>query len=120
MFCSKCGKEISDNAKFCNFCGQTVVKQSNEQQVRSHANERRICVNCNGEGAKRSTGRMIISIIIFLIAISVQFSILGGIFVLASLGIAVIVFLIFDIGILYWGFKKRVCPTCHGSGRITV
>ena len=24
MFCSKCGKEIEDNAKFCQYCGHEV------------------------------------------------------------------------------------------------
>lgn len=33
MFCSKCGKEISDQAKFCNFCGaQTNVAQPVQPQ----------------------------------------------------------------------------------------
>lgn len=26
MFCSKCGKEIDDNAEFCQFCGQKIEK----------------------------------------------------------------------------------------------
>lgn len=29
MFCSKCGKENSDNSKFCNGCGSTLQQQSN-------------------------------------------------------------------------------------------
>lgn len=28
MFCRKCGKELSDNAKFCNRCGTPVIKDN--------------------------------------------------------------------------------------------
>ena len=27
MFCKKCGREISDNAKFCPYCGQSTNKE---------------------------------------------------------------------------------------------
>lgn len=30
MFCRKCGKELSDNAKFCNRCGTPVIKDNKE------------------------------------------------------------------------------------------
>ncbi len=33
MFCSKCGKEISDSVKFCNFCGAPTGKEDGEQSV---------------------------------------------------------------------------------------
>lgn len=32
MFCSKCGKELSDSAKFCNFCGNKIAN-ANEKVV---------------------------------------------------------------------------------------
>lgn len=32
MFCRKCGNEISDNARFCNICGE-VVKKSEELEI---------------------------------------------------------------------------------------
>ncbi len=31
MFCSNCGKEIGDNAKFCNFCGLPISQPISEQ-----------------------------------------------------------------------------------------
>ena len=31
MFCSKCGKQIDDNSKFCQFCGETVAGDSSVQ-----------------------------------------------------------------------------------------
>ena len=30
MFCRKCGKELSENAKFCNICGTPVIKDNKE------------------------------------------------------------------------------------------
>ena len=27
IFCSQCGSEIEDNAKFCNYCGNTIASQ---------------------------------------------------------------------------------------------
>ena len=27
MFCMNCGKEISDNSKFCGFCGTVVASE---------------------------------------------------------------------------------------------
>lgn len=31
MFCRKCGKELSDNAKFCNRCGTPVIKDNKRE-----------------------------------------------------------------------------------------
>jgi len=36
MFCSKCGKEISDNSTFCQYCGEKiegVQKESNSSEI---------------------------------------------------------------------------------------
>lgn len=30
MYCSQCGKEISDNSKFCNFCGSKIEQVDKE------------------------------------------------------------------------------------------
>lgn len=32
MFCSKCGKEIDDNAVFCQFCGNKVLKETTAEE----------------------------------------------------------------------------------------
>ena len=37
MYCSNCGKELRENAKFCSFCGTTVIT---EQAVDNVANEK--------------------------------------------------------------------------------
>lgn len=33
MFCSKCGKEISDNSKFCSNCGQAFNPKENKSKI---------------------------------------------------------------------------------------
>lgn len=35
MFCNKCGKEISDQAKFCNYCGTKVADAQGQPQPQS-------------------------------------------------------------------------------------
>ena len=35
MFCRKCGKELSDNAKFCNRCGTPVIKDNKKVVIAS-------------------------------------------------------------------------------------
>lgn len=32
MFCSKCGKEIADDAGFCQYCGEKIDKENTSQQ----------------------------------------------------------------------------------------
>jgi len=32
MFCSKCGKEISDDSKFCKHCGSNIVRDVQEDK----------------------------------------------------------------------------------------
>lgn len=55
MFCNKCGKEIPDNSEFCNFCGNKIIKSSN-----------------NEPDQKKNTGCLIVVLFImaFLIGIS--------------------------------------------------
>lgn len=36
LFCSKCGKEILDNASFCAFCGEKTKRSSNVGLLRVH------------------------------------------------------------------------------------
>ena len=33
MFCSKCGKEISDDSKFCSACGQAFSPKENKSKI---------------------------------------------------------------------------------------
>ena len=35
MFCEKCGKEISDNSKFCRYCGNSVAPSDNHENYKS-------------------------------------------------------------------------------------
>ena len=33
MFCSRCGKQINDSSKFCEFCGAPISETGNVQQT---------------------------------------------------------------------------------------
>ena len=39
MFCSNCGKEISDNQNFCNYCGTKVITNYNSNESNIKLNE---------------------------------------------------------------------------------
>ena len=39
MFCSNCGKEISDNQNFCNYCGTKVITNNNSNENDIKLNE---------------------------------------------------------------------------------
>lgn len=39
MFCSNCGKEISDNQNFCNYCGSKVIKDNNSNGSNTKLND---------------------------------------------------------------------------------
>ena len=37
MFCSKCGKEIDDTSKFCNYCGNKILTENdNTKPIKQH------------------------------------------------------------------------------------
>jgi len=46
MFCQICGKELNDNANFCDGCGQKVVSEnisdSNEEEIKKKSNRKTI------------------------------------------------------------------------------
>ena len=42
VLCKHCGKQISENVKFCNFCGQPTGSSSIKQ-------EKKFCVHCGKE-----------------------------------------------------------------------
>lgn len=34
MFCSRCGKEVADNAQFCQFCGNKLIKEEEKEKTK--------------------------------------------------------------------------------------
>ena len=82
-----------------------------------------LCIKCSGMGEIRSNVKLIISIVILLILIPIEVEIfaVGGI---VSDGKAIFVLTLmalgFDFYIAYWGFKKQICPVCHGSGKVNL
>ena len=38
MFCTKCGRELRDGAKFCNYCGSEIIKDNpNKSKINAYA-----------------------------------------------------------------------------------
>lgn len=61
MYCKRCGKQISDDAKACEFCGQSVVEESavNEQQSetqRQNSAQPTIIINNTNTNTNTNTG----------------------------------------------------------------
>ncbi len=44
MYCTNCGKEISDHAKFCKFCGAEVSHKSKQKNKVSISGNRYIII----------------------------------------------------------------------------
>lgn len=44
MFCSKCGKEISDNSKFCQFCGTNFNTENSIEHTNNMPNKNNGCL----------------------------------------------------------------------------
>lgn len=55
MFCRKCGKEISDEAKFCPYCGATTscndVQPDNQVVLKSNSSSKKVEVDKNSDFA---------------------------------------------------------------------
>lgn len=68
MFCNKCGKEISDQAKFCNYCGTPVTSATPQSQTAAPG------ANPAPEKKKGSAGKRILSIVV---AVVVYFAVRG-------------------------------------------
>lgn len=118
MFCVKCGKEVPDNTAFCNHCGNQMKSTSN-----INTSNQSICFKCSGMGVMRSTAKMVICGIIAFLLFLVQISsvgfmeiFLGEDFVMIWLLFAIAI----DISILYFGFRKKMCPVCHGRGKVNL
>lgn len=136
MFCAKCGKKIDDSVQFCNYCGAptsncTIDKRTIPNQVNPCLNntmvnsERVLCPECHGSGETRSTLRIVISIAIILFIIFLQF-IIQTIFLVVAIDegtasgffVLLLINVMIDAAVLYWGLRKSTCSACHGRGRI--
>lgn len=58
MFCSKCGKEIEDDAKFCKYCGAKIgdepKKEQTREEIATELNKYRYCPNCKKDTDKNN------------------------------------------------------------------
>ncbi|MDR7871328.1 MAG: zinc-ribbon domain-containing protein [Tissierellaceae bacterium] len=120
MFCSNCGAKRDESSKFCPNCGkknsQLVGEESKGDAVTATKNQdnvqKALCINCKGLGLKRKKGSIIISLLLEVFVAFPLLFVFGG--MAGSTGI--IGFLLLSSSILGWGFKKRKCQVCGGTG----
>lgn len=62
MFCSKCGKEISDQAKFCNFCG---AQMNNTQPVQPIQSQQTAAPKKKGKAGKTILSIVLVAAVFF-------------------------------------------------------
>lgn len=63
MFCSKCGKQIDDDAKFCEYCGAVI----NDQTVSSEKSKQTMVTNNNTSVKKNINKPLLIAIIVIVV-----------------------------------------------------
>ena len=78
MFCIKCGKEIHDNSKFCNYCGASVENEKEE-------NGKRIDED-NAEKDKKRSMKVLLTVLVSLLIILVIGGICAGIIMFGQTG----------------------------------
>lgn len=94
MFCSKCGKQIDDDSRFCPFCGNTAegspvpkapggLGKSREQAAGRQRAERPLPVKLIAGGVAAAVVPLIVSIIIFRPTGKIENSFLGRMFSLS-------------------------------------
>jgi predicted nucleic acid-binding Zn ribbon protein len=139
-YCSQCGTEIVMGSKFCPKCGKKLAEDASRNKnssiqahspVNNQANnmptnpEQVLCPECHGSGETRKTWRMITSILVVLFVFVYQLLLLGVSFLGALYRgngsvffWSLILNIMLDVYMLYWGFKKQTCSVCHGRGRV--
>lgn len=114
MYCHNCGIENEDTSRFCSSCGTSLKQVENNikaPEVTEKNNEKietqytkQICLVCKGKGKQIKKLHAIISLILGLIVFPIVAVATGGVALFASLAI------------LVWGFKKKPCKVCSGTG----
>jgi len=67
MFCTKCGKELGEDASFCGCCGYKLVKEESTQEISDK--EEPVQKKKAGTGTKIAAGVMIVLLIMWIIGI---------------------------------------------------
>ncbi len=81
MFCQRCGKQISDNSKFCNFCGAQVAVISQSQQTSEYPQQNMYVVKQIDPEQNAKMLRIVISIIYgVLVLVVFSLTLFGKIF----------------------------------------
>lgn len=118
MYCQNCGTQNLDTDKYCTECGANLETNSKEKVIVNNvvnnsvqappSQNRQICLVCKGKGKKVNKMHLITSLLLGLVVFPVLAMATGGIALFGS------------IFILVWGFSKKKCKTCRGSGYLTM
>lgn len=100
MFCSECGKEIEEGAKFCGACG-TPITESNDKKAIRRAKRKKAVSNVQETAGEEHRGG---SGCLFPLLIG-GFLLLGAL-ITNSTGVFWIELLL-GIGVLFWGIANR-------------
>ena len=81
MYCKKCGKKISDNARFCDRCGQPVPAQRPQPKKRElDSYDRYRKKKMQKEAQRRRQKKRVAVIVVWAIIIAVIVSVAGGLY----------------------------------------
>lgn len=114
MYCTECGTDNRDSAKFCEQCGSSFTeasdlslgeKNDNNPVVSEKSMSKQQCISCKGRG-KVFSWKFIFSLFIGLFIVPVVGLYFGTIYAAPVAMLAVI----------HWGWKSRRCKVCGGSG----
>ncbi|MBO7762496.1 MAG: zinc-ribbon domain-containing protein [Clostridia bacterium] len=74
MFCKKCGKVVSEDAKYCSYCGCQLLDTCEENNI---VNEETVIIKTNTP-IKKSNKKLIISFVSFFVILITLFSVVNN------------------------------------------
>lgn len=112
MYCTECGTDNRDSAKFCEQCGNSFTDSSKGSIVESNtpissekSMSKQQCISCKGRGRVFSWKFI--------------FSLFIGLFVVPAVGLyfgTIYAVPVAMLAVIHWGWKSRRCKVCGGSG----
>lgn len=85
MYCGNCGKQIEDNAKFCNYCGTKITGENAEDSI-PWQQASNVCIDDNGGRGRKKKGKYVIALLVGLIVGGIYYFFAGDMFGRFGLG----------------------------------
>jgi membrane protein YdbS with pleckstrin-like domain len=99
MFCTKCGKEQSEGAKFCEFCGNDLNAAVGSQAKKEADNEVICHIKPTFKFFYESIGVLILIIVLIIAFGSISIATEDGSILMAAVIISIMIFILFAIGL---------------------